>query len=79
VIGEPPGSADELAYRLRRLVEDAALRARLAAGAHAIYRARFTADAFAADIGKTYASLGFPASARTDRARAAFANTSAAR
>jgi glycosyltransferase involved in cell wall biosynthesis len=54
-----PGSAEALAGALRRLVEDAGLRAKLARGAHATYRARFSAEAYAAELREVYASLGF--------------------
>ncbi|MFO0986961.1 MAG: glycosyltransferase family 4 protein [Alphaproteobacteria bacterium] len=60
-----PGDAAGLAHALRRLVEDPSLRARLAQRAQAIYRERFSAAAFAADLGTAYAGLGFaPASPR---------------
>ena len=54
-----PGDAADLARALRALVEDAELRARIARGAQARFRERFSAAAFAADIGRVYASLGF--------------------
>jgi glycosyltransferase involved in cell wall biosynthesis len=54
-----PGDAADLARALRRLVNDARLRARLAKGARTRFHERFSAAAFAADIGAVYASLGF--------------------
>lgn len=60
-----PGDAADLARALRRLVEDAELRARLARGAQARYRERFSAAAFAADIGAVYSGLGFAPAARS--------------
>ena len=60
-----PGDAADLARALRRLVEDAALRARLSRGAQARFRERFSAAAFAEDIGRVYASLGFAPAAET--------------
>lgn len=59
-----PGDAADLARALRRLVEDAGLRARLSRGARARYRERFSAAAFAADIGAVYAGLGFAPAAQ---------------
>jgi glycosyltransferase involved in cell wall biosynthesis len=55
----PPGDADALAAALRRVLEDAALRQRLAAAARAEFAARFTAAAFSADLRNLYAELGF--------------------
>jgi glycosyltransferase involved in cell wall biosynthesis len=54
-----PGDPAALARALRRLVEDAALRARLARGAAATFHARFSAEAYAADLCRVYAGLGF--------------------
>jgi glycosyltransferase involved in cell wall biosynthesis len=54
-----PGDAGDLAQALRRLLGDAALRARLARGASATFHARFSAEAFAADLSRIYVSLGF--------------------
>ena len=59
-----PGNADDLARALRRLVEAAGLRARLAQGAQARFRQRFSAAAYAADLGAVYARLGFAPAAR---------------
>ena len=59
-----PGDAADLARALRRLVEDAGLRARLSRGAQARFRERFSAAAFAADIGSVYAGLGFAPAAQ---------------
>ena len=55
-----PGDAEGLARALRRLLEDAALRSRIARQAHAVYRARFSAEAFAAALREAYTGLGFP-------------------
>ncbi len=60
-----PGDAAGLARALRRLVEDAELRARIARGAQARFRERFSAAAFAADIGAVYSGLGFAPAARS--------------
>jgi glycosyltransferase involved in cell wall biosynthesis len=54
-----PGDPADLARALRRLVADAGLRQRLARGAQATFRARFSAAAYAADLGAVYMSLGF--------------------
>ncbi len=62
-----PGDAADLARALRRLVEDAGLRARLARGAQARFRERFSAAAFAADLGAIYARLGLaPSTTRAE-------------
>ena len=53
-----PGDAADLFINLRLLVDDAALRARLARQAHATFQTRFSADAFAAELGAVYSSLG---------------------
>lgn len=55
-----PGDPEDLARALRRALGDAALRARIARRAHAVYRARFSADAFAAALREAYTGLGFP-------------------
>ncbi len=55
----PPGDPAELSLALRQLVDDAALRRRLARRAHATFRDRFSADAFAADLATVYSDLGF--------------------
>jgi glycosyltransferase involved in cell wall biosynthesis len=54
-----PGDAVDLARALRRLIEDAALRARLAQGAQDTYHARFSAKAFAEDLRAIYTTLAF--------------------
>ena len=54
-----PGDAADLARALRLLLDDASLRARLAQRAHAIYRDRFSAEAFSADLRSAYTKLGF--------------------
>ena len=54
-----PGDAAGLAAALRRLVEDAALRGRLARRAQAICHERFSARAFTDDLRAAYESLGF--------------------
>lgn len=59
------GDPADLARALRRLIEDAAVRARLARGAQALYRQRFSAASFAADLGTVYAGLGFAPAAQT--------------
>jgi glycosyltransferase involved in cell wall biosynthesis len=55
-----PGDAADLAGALRRVLDDPALRKRLARRAHAVYRARFTPDAFSAALRDAYTGLGFP-------------------
>jgi hypothetical protein len=40
-------------------LDDAGLRARLAQRAYAIYRDRFSAEAFSADLQSAYTKLGF--------------------
>lgn len=62
-----PGDAADLARALRRLVDDSALRARLASRAQAIFRERFSAEAYAAQLGEAYASLGFAPASRNGR------------
>jgi len=59
-----PANAGDLADALRRLIENPRLRAQLARGAQARFRERHSAAAFAAEIGKVYASLGFAPAAR---------------
>jgi glycosyltransferase involved in cell wall biosynthesis len=59
-----PGDPAALAGALARLLADAALRRRLAEGARRTFAERFSADAFAAALGRVYAELGFPAPAR---------------
>ena len=54
-----PGNISDLSRALRTLLEDRELRTRIARGARQVFRDRFSADAFAADIGKAYAGLGF--------------------
>jgi hypothetical protein len=44
---------------LRMLIEDRALRGRVARGAHAQFQARFSAKAFVADVARAYRQLGF--------------------
>ncbi len=55
-----PGDAEDLARALGRALGDATLRSRIARQAHAVYRARFSADAFAAALRDAYSRLGFP-------------------
>ncbi len=55
-----PGDAEDLAQALARALGDAALRTRLARQAHAVYRARFSAGAFAGALRDAYTTLGFP-------------------
>lgn len=55
-----PGDPEDLAAALRLVLADPALRARLAQRAHAVYRARFSADSFAAALRGAYTELGFP-------------------
>lgn len=57
-----PGDAEDLARALGRVLGDAALRARLARQAHAVYRKRFSAGAFADALRDAYTRLGFPPS-----------------
>ena len=54
-----PGDAADLARALGLLLDDAGLRARLAQRAYAIYRDRFSAEAFSADLQSAYTKLGF--------------------
>ncbi len=60
----PAGDSAALARALDALVADAELRARIARGAQARFRDRFSADAFAADVARAYAGLGFPPTVR---------------
>jgi glycosyltransferase involved in cell wall biosynthesis len=60
----PPGDAGALAGALRTLVEDRDLRTRIAHGAHAQFQARFSAEAFVADVARAYRQLGFAPAAR---------------
>ncbi len=53
----PPGDEGALADAMARLLSDAALRTRLARGAREIFAARFSADAFAADLRSAYEEL----------------------
>ncbi len=55
-----PGDPQALARALARLCADPALRGRIAQGAHARYRERFSAAAFAADLRSLYTTFGFP-------------------
>ena len=50
----PPGDDGALADAMVRLLSDTALRARLARGAREAFAARFSADAFAADLRSAY-------------------------
>jgi glycosyltransferase involved in cell wall biosynthesis len=59
-----PGEPAALAGALARLLGDATLRRRLAAGARAVFEERFSADAFAAALGRVYAELGIVATAQ---------------
>lgn len=61
----PPDDAGALARALQVLVEDQGLRNRIARGAHAEFRARFSAEAFVADVARTYRQLGFAPDARS--------------
>jgi glycosyltransferase involved in cell wall biosynthesis len=54
-----PGDPGALTAALTRVLADAALRRRLAQGAHARYRERFSAAAFATDLRSIYTSVGF--------------------
>jgi glycosyltransferase involved in cell wall biosynthesis len=56
-----PGDPYALARCLARLLADAPLRRRIAAGAGQRYRERFSAAAFANDLRRIYTRLGFPA------------------
>lgn len=53
-----PGDSVSLARALRQLIEDPEIRARLARGARAAYRARFTAEHFALALRENYTRLG---------------------
>ena len=53
-----PGSVGALEAALATVLEDADLRERLAAGARKAYEERFSAPAFVAALGRTYADLG---------------------
>jgi glycosyltransferase involved in cell wall biosynthesis len=55
----PPGNVPALVDALRRVLTEPDLRAGLAARGRALYRRRFTAEAFVADIRGVYADLGF--------------------
>jgi len=55
-----PGDPQALAEALAKLCTDVALRRQIAQGAHASYRARFSAAAFAADLRSVYTRFGFP-------------------
>jgi glycosyltransferase involved in cell wall biosynthesis len=65
-----PGDVEDLAQALGRVLGDAALRARLARQAQTVYRARFSADAFAAALRDAYTRLGFPPADAADGADA---------
>jgi glycosyltransferase involved in cell wall biosynthesis len=53
-----PGSVASLAEAMTLLAQDAGLRARYAAGARAAFEARFSAEAFCADLTAAYAQAG---------------------
>jgi glycosyltransferase involved in cell wall biosynthesis len=55
-----PGDRAALTGALARLLGDAELRRRLATGARKVFEGRFSAGAFAADLGRVYAELGVP-------------------
>jgi len=55
-----PGDPTALAGALRRLLNDRDLRTRIGSEGHQLYRGRFSAAAFAADIQRVYSGLGFP-------------------
>lgn len=55
-----PGDEMALAAALRTLIEDAALRKRLALGGHKIYRERFSAEAMTLALGNLYTNFGLP-------------------
>lgn len=54
----PPGDPGALAAALRRLIEDAALRRLLAAGARETFEARFTAEHLTRELGALYKEAG---------------------
>jgi glycosyltransferase involved in cell wall biosynthesis len=54
----PPGDAHRLQEALGAVLADAALRARLAAGARATYERRFSPRVYAHALGELYASVG---------------------
>lgn len=60
-----PGDVGDLADALGRCLADAVLRARLAAGAQARFRERYSASHFAADITRIYTSFGFQPAAES--------------
>ncbi len=55
----PPGEERALQAALARALGDAPLRRRLAAGARAVFTARFSRGAFVSALAATYAELGF--------------------
>lgn len=55
----PPGDGGALGAALAQALGDAALRRRLAAGARALFAARFSRAAFVAALASTYAELGW--------------------
>jgi glycosyltransferase involved in cell wall biosynthesis len=61
-----PGDDCALAAALRRLIEDAALRKRLAFDGHRIYRERFSAEAMTSALEDLYSNLGFPPPAQSN-------------
>ena len=54
-----PGDVAALATALGRLLTDRDLRTRIARRGHQLYRERFSAQAFAADLQRVYSGLGF--------------------
>jgi glycosyltransferase involved in cell wall biosynthesis len=61
-----PGDPEALAITLRRVLTDGTLRQRLARAGHAVFRARFSAEALTTGLREVYAGLGVeaPRSAR---------------
>ena len=72
-----PGDAEDLARTIGRVLDDVALRERLARRAHAVYRARFSAEAFAAALRHAYTALGYPPAPPLDAAAAVPARVAA--
>jgi glycosyltransferase involved in cell wall biosynthesis len=67
-----PGDVGALAEALNRCLSDPELRRRLGNAAQARFQERFSADGFAADVRKTYGSLGFaPSCGKGDAVRPA--------
>jgi glycosyltransferase involved in cell wall biosynthesis len=68
----PAGDPAPLAAALRRLIEDAPLRARLGAAARELHERRFSAGAAAADLAALYTELGVPPAGADEMGAAGF-------